>query len=450
MKKLFGTDGIRGEANLLPMTPEIAIKVGRAVGFLFKNKNNHISKVLIGKDTRLSGYLFENAITAGLCSVGVNVYLVGPIPTPGIAFLTADMRADAGIMISASHNPYYDNGIKIFDGKGYKISEEIEEKIEKLVFDEEFKNYRALKEEIGRVFRIKDALGRYAVHLKSVVPSEINFEGIKVGIDCANGACYHIGPLVFEELGAKVKILGCEPNGVNINDNCGALYPNKVQNLLQEEELDIAFALDGDGDRIAVIDDQGNLWDGDDLLAFFTIYFKEKELMRNNVVVGTQMTNQGLEEFLNAQKIKLIRTPVGDKYVVAAMREFQAFFGGETSGHIIFLDKSTTGDGLLCALRLLSILTEKGKKLSSFYPPFEKYPQVLINVKVREKKAPSEIEGLEKKIKKAEEKLKKQGRILIRPSGTEPKYRIMVEAKNPDVAEEIAKDLAEFIKNKLL
>ncbi|MFN4132076.1 MAG: phosphoglucosamine mutase, partial [Caldimicrobium sp.] len=343
-----------------------------------------------------------------------------------------------------------DNGIKIFDEKGYKISEEEEEKIEKLVYDEEFKNYRALKEEIGRVFRIKDALGRYAVHLKSVVPPEINFEGIKVGIDCANGACYNIGPLVFEELGAKVKPLGCEPNGVNINDNCGALYPNKIQNLLKEEELDIAFALDGDGDRIAVIDDQGNLWDGDDLLAFFTIYFKEKDLMRNNVVVGTQMTNQGLEEFLNAQKIKLIRTPVGDKYVVAAMREFHAILGGETSGHIIFLDKSTTGDGLLCALRLLSILTEKGKKLSSFYPPFEKYPQVLINVKVKEKKAPSEIEGLEKKLKKVEEKLKKQGRILIRPSGTEPKYRIMVEAKNQDVAEEIAKDLAEFIKSKLL
>lgn len=449
MKKLFGTDGIRGEANLWPMTPEIALKVGRAVGYLFKNENHHISKVLIGKDTRLSGYLFENALTAGLCSAGVNVYLVGPIPTPGIAFLTADMRADAGIMISASHNPYYDNGIKIFDQKGYKLSEEEEEKIEKLIFDESFENYRAQREKIGRVFRIKDALGRYAVHLKSVVPPEINFEGLKIGIDCANGACYYIGPLVFEELGAKIKTLGCEPNGVNINEICGALYPNSIQTLLQREGLDIAFALDGDGDRIVVIDDKGNLWDGDDLLAFFTLYFKEKGLMRNNLVVGTLMTNQGLEDFLRAHKIKLIRTPVGDKYVVSAMRESQALFGGETSGHIIFLDKSTTGDGILCALRLLSILTEKDKKLSNFYPPFEKYPQILINVKVREKKAPSEIEGLDKIIKKAEEKLKKQGRILIRPSGTEPKYRIMVEAKNKDLAEEIAQYLAEFIKGKL-
>ncbi|MFN3505549.1 MAG: phosphoglucosamine mutase [Caldimicrobium sp.] len=450
MKELFGTDGIRGEANTFPLTPEIALKVGRAVGYLFKNNRNHTHKVLIGKDTRLSCYLFEYALTAGLCSVGVNVYLIGPIPTPGVAFLTGDMRADAGIMISASHNPYYDNGIKIFDSKGFKLSEDLEKEIEKLVFDPSFENIRATKEKVGRVLRIKDAIGRYAVHLKSVVAPDINFEGVKVGIDCANGACYLIAPLVFEELGAKVKSLACEPNGININENCGALYPEKIKNLLLQEKLDIAFALDGDGDRIAVIDDKGNLWDGDDLLAFFANHFIEMGLLKTPIVIGTLMTNQGLEDFLKSKEITLYRTPVGDKYVVSAMRQFNALLGGETSGHIIFLDKSSTGDGMLCALRLLSILKEKDKSLSQFYPPFEKYPQVLINIKIKEKKALNEIEGLEKKIKLAEEKLSGQGRILIRPSGTEPKYRVMVEAKNRDLAEEIAKDLAEHIERKLL
>ncbi|MDM7203046.1 MAG: phosphoglucosamine mutase [Thermodesulfobacteriaceae bacterium] len=445
MKKLFGTDGIRGEANFYPMTPEIALEVGRAVGYLFKNKNHHHGKVLIGKDTRLSGYLFENALTAGLCSAGVNVFLIGPIPTPGIAFLTMDMRADAGIMISASHNPYFDNGIKIFDHKGYKLTEEEEEKIENLIFSENFKNYRAQKEEIGRVFRIKDALGRYAVHLKSVVPSEINFEGVKVGLDCANGACYFIGPLVFEELGAQVCAYACEPNGLNINENCGALYPDKAQKLLAEKGLDIAFAVDGDGDRIVVIDDRGNLWDGDDLLAFFTLYFKEKGLLIKPIVIGTLMTNQGLERFLEKHQIRLFRTQVGDKYVLSAMKEQDAILGGETSGHIIFLDKSTTGDGLLCALRLLSVLIEKNKPLSYFYPPFDKYPQVLINVKVKEKKDPAEINGLESKLKEIKEKLIDEGRVVVRPSGTEPKYRIMVEAKYQDLAEELAKNLADFL-----
>ncbi|MFN3406467.1 MAG: phosphoglucosamine mutase [Caldimicrobium sp.] len=449
MRELFGTDGIRGEANIYPLTPEIALKVGRAVGYLFKNKNNHTHKVIIGKDTRLSCYLFENALTAGLCSVGVNVYLIGPIPTPGVAFLTEDMRADAGIMISASHNPYYDNGIKIFDSKGFKLSEELEQEIEKLVFDSSFENIRAQKEKIGRVYRIKDAIGRYAVHLKSVVPQEINFEGVKVGIDCANGACYLVAPLVFEELGATVKSLACEPNGININKNCGALFPENIKRLLLQEKLDIAFALDGDGDRIAVIDDKGNLWDGDDLLALFVNYFKEKNLLKNPIIIGTLMTNQGLEEFLRNKEITLYRTAVGDKYVVSAMRQFNALLGGETSGHIIFLDKSSTGDGLLCALRLLSILKEKDKALSEFYPPFEKYPQILINVKIKEKKPLKEIEGLENKMKIAQEKLKGKGRIIIRPSGTEFKYRVMVEAKNRELAEEIAKDLAEYIQKEL-
>jgi len=449
MKRLFGTDGIRGEANLEPMTPELALQVGRAVGYLFWNHSNHLTKIIIGKDTRLSGYLFESAITAGLCSMGVQVYLIGPIPTPGIAFLTKDMRADAGIVISASHNPFYDNGIKIFDRNGFKLPDEAERKIEEMIYDPDFSQKRALRERIGKVFRIKDALGRYAVHLKSVVPSHINFEGLKVGIDCANGACYQIGPLVLEELGAKVFPIGCEPNGLNINENCGALYPENIRKLLLEKGLDLGIALDGDGDRIAVIDDKGNYWDGDDLLSLFVKYFKEKGLLKSPYVVGTLMTNKGLEEFLENEGLKLIRTPVGDRYVVQAMIEHQVLLGGETSGHLIFLDKATTGDGLLCSLRLLSFLKEKERPLSDFYPPFEKFPQILINVKVKEKKPLSEIPGLEEKIKLIQKSLGKKGRVVVRPSGTEPKYRIMVEAISEDLARTYAEELAEFIKNHL-
>lgn len=449
MKKLFGTDGIRGEANLFPMTPEVALQVGRAVGYLFKNKNHHQSKVIIGKDTRLSGYLFESALTSGLCSMGVDVYLVGPIPTPGIAFLTKDMRADAGIVISASHNPYYDNGIKIFDKEGFKLPDELEREIERLVFDVTFHEKRALKDTIGRAFRIKDALGRYAVHLKSVVPPEINLEGLKLGIDCANGACYQIGPLVLEELGAKVYPLSCEPNGLNINENCGALYPNRIKNLVIERGLHLGVALDGDGDRIAIVDDKGNLWDGDDLLALFAVYFKEKKLFHSPYIVGTVMTNQGLERFLEKEGLKLLRTPVGDRYVVMAMKENKALLGGETSGHIIFLDKATTGDGLLCALRILTLLKEKEKNLSDFYPPFEKYPQVLINIKVKEKKPIHEIPDLSEKMETLNKKLGKEVRILIRPSGTEPKYRVMVEALSYELAKEVAEELAEIIRRNL-
>ncbi len=449
MKKLFGTDGIRGEANVYPLTPEIALQVGRAVGYLFKNQTHHQSKVIIGKDTRLSGYLFESALTAGLCSMGVNVYLIGPIPTPGIAFLTRDMRADAGIVISASHNPYYDNGIKIFDRDGFKLPDELEKKIENLLIDENFSQKRALKENIGRAFRIKDALGRYAVHLKSVVPPNLNFEGLKVGIDCANGACYLIGPLVLEELGAKVYPLFCEPNGLNINENCGALYPDKIKNFVMEKELHIGIALDGDGDRIAIVDDKGNFWDGDDLIALFTLYFKEKKLFTSPYVIGTVMTNQGLEKFLEKEGFKLIRTPVGDRYVVLSMKEKNALLGGETSGHIIFLDKATTGDGLLCALRLLTILKEREKKLSEFYPPFEKYPQVLINIKVNKKKPIEEIPGLVEKIEAINKKHGKNVRILVRPSGTEPKYRVMVEALSEELAKELAEELAEIIRRNL-
>ncbi|MCS7199127.1 MAG: phosphoglucosamine mutase [Caldimicrobium sp.] len=449
MKRLFGTDGIRGEANIFPMTPEIALQVGRAIGYVFKNSSYHVNKVLIGKDTRLSGYLFESALTAGLCSMGASVYLIGPLPTPGIAFLTRDMRADAGIVISASHNPYFDNGIKIFDSQGFKLSDELEEKIEKLIFDETFKEVRAFKKDIGRTYRIKDALGRYAVHLKGVVPPHLNFEGLKVGIDCAHGACYQIGPMILEELGAQVFSTGCQPNGLNINDNCGALYPENIKEILLNKGLDIAIALDGDGDRIVVLDDKGTLWDGDDLLALFCHYLKKRALLKSPFIVGTVMTNKGLELFLEKEGLTLLRTSVGDRYVVQQMRMKNALIGGETSGHIIFLDKSTTGDGLLCALRLISILVEEQKKLSEYYPLFEKLPQVLINIKTKEKKPLEAIPGLSAKLKLIEEKLGNKGRVLVRPSGTEPKYRVMVEAQDFSLAQTIAEEIADYLRRHL-
>ncbi len=449
MRKLFGTDGIRGEANLFPMIPEIALQVGRAIGYLFRDHSQHHQKVIIGKDTRLSGYIFETALTSGICSMGADVYLVGPLPTPAIAFLTKDMRARAGIMISASHNPYYDNGIKIFDHTGSKLPDELEERIEKLIEEEEFKNVRVTKNDLGRAFRVKDAIGRYAIHLKSVVPPYISFQGLRVAIDCANGACYQIGPLVLEELGAQVYKIGCEPNGININAECGALYPQQLRKKVLEMECHLGIALDGDGDRIIVCDEKGNLFDGDDLLAIFATYLAKKNLLNHKAVVGTIMTNSGLEDYLRSLKIKLFRTKVGDRYVVQEMKAQNILLGGETSGHIIFLDKATTGDGILTALRLISILVEEGKKLSDYFNIFTKLPQVMINIKVKEKKALEEIEGLDERIKKMEEKLGKLGRIVVRPSGTEPKYRIMVEAKDESLAQELAQELANFIKKKL-
>ncbi|NPA39947.1 MAG: phosphoglucosamine mutase [Thermodesulfobacteria bacterium] len=449
MRKLFGTDGIRGEANVFPMLPEIALQVGRAIGYLFKNANSHQGKVIIGKDTRLSGYVFESALVAGLCSMGVSAWLIGPLPTPAIAFLTKDMRADAGIMISASHNPYYDNGIKVFDKSGFKLPDEMEKKIEELIFDEEFSKVRKYKDELGRAYRIKDAIGRYAVHLKSVVPSRINFEGIRVVIDCANGAAYQIGPQTLEELGAEVIAIGCSPNGININDGCGALYPQKLIEKVWETRADVGIALDGDADRIVVVDEKGNLIDGDDLIALFASDFKEKGLLGNPTVVGTVMSNLGLEKFLNSQGISFVRTPVGDRYVVLKMREIGSILGGETSGHIIFLDKATTGDGLLTALRLISIMKERGKPLSELVRLFDKYPQIIKNVRVKEKLPLEEISGIEEVLKKAEEKLKDKGRIVVRPSGTEPKYRVMVEGEEEALVQELAEYIADFIRGKL-
>ncbi len=446
-KRLFGTDGIRGEAGIYPMTPEIALKVGRALGYLLKKEGK--SKVIIGKDTRISGYIFENALTSGLCSMGINTGLIGPLTTPGIAFLTRDMRADAGIVVSASHNPYYDNGIKIFDQTGFKLSDEKELEIENLVFDPEFENVRITGKDLGRAFRIKDALGRYIVFLKSVIPPTMTLEGLKVVIDCANGAAYQVGPLVLSELGAEVIPIFCSPDGININENCGALYPENLRKQVLETGANIGIALDGDGDRVLVVNEKGEILDGDDLLAIFGKYLTEKGLLAKNLIVGTIMSNLGLEIFVKETlKADFIRTPVGDKYVSLKLLETGGVLGGENSGHIIFMDKIWTGDGLLTALNLLKILKENEKPLSEILPSYTKFPQIMKNIKVSQKVPPEEIEGLKELISKCEKKLGR-GRIIVRPSGTEPKYRIMVEGEEESLCREIAEEIAHFILKKL-
>ncbi|WP_022853547.1 phosphoglucosamine mutase [Thermodesulfatator atlanticus] len=448
MGKLFGTDGIRGKANKWPMTPEIALQVGRAVGYLFKNHGSK-HKILIGKDTRLSGYLLENAIASGLCSMGAEALFVGPLPTPAIAFLTTDMRCDAGIVISASHNPYYDNGIKIFGRDGFKLSDALEEEIEDMVLNDSISSKRAQNEEIGKAYRIEDARGRYVVHLKNTFPKGETLEGLKIVLDCANGAAYKVAPAVFEELGAEVIKIGVSPNGLNINDGCGALYPQKVAELVRQENAHLGIALDGDADRVIVIDEKGRIVDGDQILAMCAREMKENGTLKGDAVVATVMSNMGLEKVLESMGLRLIRTKVGDRFVVERMREEGINLGGEQSGHIIFLDHATTGDGILAALQVLAVMKRHGKPLSELADIFEKYPQVLVNVKVKEKVPQEEIPGLSELVAKVEKELGDEGRVLIRPSGTEPKYRVMLEGLDEAKIKAYAEEIAALIREKL-
>ncbi|AEH43959.1 phosphoglucosamine mutase [Thermodesulfatator indicus DSM 15286] len=448
MGRLFGTDGIRGKANKWPMTPEVALQVGRAVGYIFKNHHGR-QKILIGKDTRLSGYLLETAIASGLCSMGAEAIFVGPLPTPAIAFLTVDMRCDAGIVISASHNPYYDNGIKIFGSDGFKLSDELEEKIEDMVLNDTIASFRVENEEIGKAYRIEDAPGRYIVHLKNTFPREENLEGIKIVLDCANGAAYKVAPSVFEELGAEVVKIGVSPNGLNINENCGALCPENLSRLVRDNNAHLGLALDGDADRLIVVDEKGNIIDGDQILALCALEMKKEGRLKGDAVVATVMSNMGLEKALEKMGLRLLRTKVGDRFVVEAMRSKGYNLGGEQSGHIIFLDHSTTGDGILAALQVLSIMKKAGKPLSELANLVEKYPQILVNVKVRERVPKDEIPGLNELIVKIEKELGEEGRVLIRPSGTEPKYRVMVEGLDEEKIKIYAEELAAHIKAKL-
>lgn len=434
MGELFGTDGIRGLANQYPVTPEIALRVGRACAYVFKNIGNKRHKILVGKDTRLSGYLLEMALASGICSMGGDCVLVGPIPTPGIAFLTQSIRADAGIVISASHNPYFDNGIKIFSGDGYKLSDELETRIEQLVLTSEIDNVRPSYGEIGKATRIDDASGRYISYLKTTFPKEITLSGIKIVVDCANGAFYKIAPKVFEELGAEVVPVGIYPSGDNINKDCGALCPGHLSKHVLEAGADLGIALDGDGDRVIFSDEKGEILDGDKILAILANDMMKENRLTQRTIVATIMSNMALDEFMEDKGGKVIKVPVGDRYVVDELRKKGLNLGGEQSGHIVMLDYTTTGDGVIAALQLIKAIISANRPLSELKTLLTPYPQLLFSITVSEKKDFSNNEAINKVINEAEKDLTKhKGRLNIRWSGTEPKLRVMLECKDENV-----------------
>ena len=446
-KRLFGTDGLRGQVNIFPMTPDIALKLGLACGHFFRNGNQR-HKVIIGKDTRLSGYVFESALTAGLCAMGMDVFQVGPMPTPAISFLTRNMRADLGIVISASHNPFMDNGIKLFDKHGFKLPDELEDEISEMVLSSNPQWAYPQSEKVGRAFKIDDARGRYIVYLKYSFPQEMTLKGVKLVLDCANGATYSLGQM-FEELGAEVVTIGNKPNGLNINDKCGSLYPEIVGQRVVEENADIGLALDGDGDRLIVVDEKGQVLDGDQLMAMCAADLLERGKLPKNMLVATVMSNMALENFMKDHGGTLLRTPVGDRYVMEAMRREGAMLGGEQSGHLIFREYSTTGDGLLAALQLLRILCEKNRPLSELSKQLKLYPQALINVHVKRKIPFEDVPAVQKALKKVEEDLGDKGRVLLRYSGTEPVARVMVEAEDSSKVELYTAELAEVLEKHL-
>ncbi|PAF44041.1 phosphoglucosamine mutase [Helicobacter sp. 11S02596-1] len=443
--KIFGTDGVRGKAGV-DITPMLVMKLGAAAGLYFR-KHSITNKILVGKDTRKSGYMIENALVSALTSVGYDVIQVGPMPTPAISFLTEDMRCDAGIMISASHNPYEDNGIKFFDRFGYKLGENAETQIEKIFFDDAFiaRSYKS-GAEIGSSKRIDDVVGRYIVHLKNSFPKDLNLQGIRVVIDTANGAGYKVAPTIFQELGADVVIINDEPNGYNINAQCGAIHPLKLSDEVRRYRADIGFALDGDADRLVVVDNKGNVVDGDKLIGALGIYQKSLGKLENNKVVATLMSNLALEEHFRQHHINLIRCNVGDKYVCDTMQKNNVNFGGEQSGHIIFGDYAKTGDGLVSALQVMALMIKSKKKSAEILNPFELYPQKLINLAIEDKKPLESLNGYQKRL----EDIQNAGiRHLIRYSGTENKLRILLEGRDKVLLEAMMKDLCAFLREKL-
>lgn len=445
MDKLFGTDGIRGIANEFPMTTDLAMKVGVGTAHLFKNHHRR-PKIVIGKDTRLSGYMIETAITAGICAMGVDVLLVGPLPTPGIAFITSSMRADAGIVISASHNPYEYNGIKIFAATGYKLPDDIESQIERLVASGDVERLpRPPVSEIGRAKRIDDAQGRYIVYLKNTFPRELTLDGLKLVVDCAHGAAYRVAPAVFEELGAQVVLVGDRPNGKNINDHCGALYPEQMARLVREHHAHAGIAFDGDADRVIFADETGEILDGDHLMAICGIHLMKANRLNRRTVVATVMSNMGLEAALKRHGAQLLRTAVGDRYVVEKMNEGRYNLGGEQSGHIVFMDHATTGDGILSALQLLAVMLKEDKPLSELKTIMERFPQTLVNVRVKRRRPIEDIEELVRLKDRIASALGENGRLLIRPSGTEPVIRVMIEGRDRSRIQSLAGEMAEAI-----
>ncbi|CAA9891524.1 phosphoglucosamine mutase [Candidatus Methylobacter favarea] len=442
-RKYFGTDGIRGRVGEPPITADFLLKLGWAAGRVFANEGHGF--VLVGKDTRISGYMFESALEAGLTAAGVDTRLLGPMPTPGIAYLTRTLRAQAGIVISASHNPYYDNGVKFFSVYGTKLPDDIEHKIEHYI-DSPMTTVESSK--LGKAKRLEDAAGRYIEFCKGSIPTRLDFSGMKIIIDCAHGATYHIAPHVFSEVGAKVITIGAEPDGLNINDDCGATKPEKLAATVMAHGADLGIALDGDGDRLVMVDHKGEVVDGDEL-----IYIIAKSRLAtghlSGPVVGTLMTNLGMEHGLKKLGINLIRAKVGDRYVMERLVENKGILGGENSGHIICLDRTTTGDGIIAALQVMAEMHHTGKNLHELKCGMTKYPQVLINIKTHKKLNPETNENILKAVKSIEKKLNDNGRVLLRASGTEPLIRVMVEGRNGDLIRNYADELADEVKRAL-
>ncbi len=448
MRKLFGTDGIRGVANLEPMTSEIAMQLGRAAAHIFMRRAGR-HQVVIGKDTRLSGYMLESALTSGICSMGVDVLLVGPMPTPAIAFLTRSLRADAGVVISASHNPYQDNGIKFFSNEGFKLPDEVEARIEQLIISDEIKHLRPTADAIGKAYRIGDAEGRYIEFVKRSLPRDLDLQGIKLVVDCANGAAYKVAPAVLRELGAEIEIIGDKPDGLNINDGCGAVHPERVQEAVRRHGAHLGIALDGDADRAIFVCEQGKIVDGDHVMAALGLDLHAQGQLACKTVVGTVMSNFGLELAMNKAGIQLMRTPVGDRYLMERMLADGYNFGGEQSGHFIFLDHNTTGDGLISALQILSLMKRTGTPLSELAKAMTAVPQILLNVQVKHKPDLNQIPDIQQAIKTAEAALNGSGRVLVRYSGTEALLRIMVEGERDSTIREVADHLADIVRARI-
>ncbi|WP_262966562.1 phosphoglucosamine mutase [Methylobacter psychrophilus] len=439
-RKYFGTDGIRGKVGEPPITADFLLKLGWAAGKVFANEGHGF--VLVGKDTRISGYMFESALEAGLTAAGVDTHLLGPMPTPGVAYLARTLRAQAGIVISASHNPYYDNGVKFFSVQGTKLPDDIEQKIEYYI-DSPMTTVES--SQLGKAKRLVDAAGRYIEFCKASIPTRFDFNGMKIVVDCAHGATYHIAPHVFREVGAEVIVIGAEPNGININDECGATSPDKLVAAVLANQANIGIALDGDGDRLVMVDHKGEIVDGDELIYIIAKARLDAGLMAGPVV-GTLMTNLGMEHGLKQLGINLLRAKVGDRYVLEMMSEHDSILGGENSGHIICLDKTTTGDGIIAALQVMAEMHDSGYSLHELKSGMQKYPQILINIKTPKKVNIDADDGIQKAVRAVEKKLGVKGRVLLRASGTEPLIRVMVEGEHAESVKNYAQQLAEDVK----
>ena len=441
-RKLFGTDGVRGVANVHPMTPEVALNMGRAIAFTAQKGKSRQARVVIGKDTRLSGYMFETALASGICAMGGRVMITGPIPTPAVAQLTVSMRADAGVVISASHNPYQDNGIKIFGPDGFKLPDAQEAEIERLLESHELDEARVTGTHIGKAVRFDDAAGRYVVFCKTTFPNRLSLDGLRIVVDAAHGAAYRVAPAVFTELGGDVTPLGVKPNGKNINHNAGALHPDHMRAEVMKREAQIGIALDGDADRVIMVDEKGEIVDGDAVMALCALRMLKSGKLPHNTIVATVMSNLGLERALQAHGGKVVRTAVGDRYVVEAMRAGGYTFGGEQSGHLLFLDHATTGDGIVAALQVIAIMLETGKPLSELSKTaMTRVPQVLENANFARREPVDQMAATKKAIAKVESTLGATGRVLVRWSGTEAKLRVMVEGEDEAKILGYAKDI---------